>query len=64
MNTHVSVTDITRHHQSFLHPRYISGLVVVVVVVVVDLTLTHRYNAIRGRKTGSHKSGVDDYVRR
>ena len=59
-NTQVSVLDSTRNHQSFLHPLYISGLV----VVVVDLILTHRYNAVRGRKAGSNKSGTEDYVRR
>ena len=59
-NTQVSVLDSTRNHQSFLYPLYISGLV----VVVVDLILTHRYNAVRGRKAGSNKSGTEDYVRR
>ena len=26
------------------------------------LTLTHRYNAVRGHKTGSNKSGAEDYL--
>ena len=34
--------------------------IVVVVVVVVVLTLTHRYNAFRGHRTGSNNSGADD----
>ena len=38
--------------------------VVVVVVVVVFLTLTHRYNAVRGHRTGSNNSGAEDYVSR
>ena len=33
-------------------------------VVVVVLTLTHRYNAVRGNRTGSSNSGVEDYLRR
>ena len=33
---------------------------IVVVVVVVVLTLTHRYNAFRGHRTGSNNSGADD----
>ena len=37
------------------------GLAVVVVVVV--LTLTHRYNAVRGHRTGSNKSGAEEYFR-
>ena len=37
------------------------GLAVVVVVVV--LTLTHRYNAVRGHRTGSNKSGAEEYLR-
>ena len=32
--------------------------------VVVVLTLTHRYNAVRGRRTGSNNSGAEDYLRR
>ena len=35
--------------------------VVVVVVVVVVLTLIHRYNAVRGHRTGSNSSGAEDY---
>ena len=38
--------------------------VVVVVVVVVVLTLIHRYNAVRGHRTGSNNSGAEDYRRR
>ena len=35
------------------HSRLV--VVVVIVVVVVDvLTLTHKYNAVRGRRTGSN----------
>ena len=34
--------------------------IVVVVVVVVVLTLTHRYNAFRGHRTGYNNSGADD----
>ena len=34
------------------------------VVVVVVLTLTHRYNAVRGQRTGSNNSGAEDYRRR
>ena len=33
-------------------------------VVVVVLTLTHRHNAVRGHRTGSNNSGVEDYLRR
>ena len=32
--------------------------------VVVVLTLTHRYNAVRGHRTGSNNSGAEDYLRR
>ena len=32
--------------------------------VVVVITLTHRYNAVRGHRTGSNNSGVEDYLRR
>ena len=32
--------------------------------VVVVLTLTHRYNALRGHNTGSNISGAEDYLRR
>ena len=39
-------------------------VVVVVVVVAVVLTLTHRYNAVRGHRTGSKNSGAEDYLRR
>ena len=31
------------------------------VVVVVVLTFTHRYDAIRARRTGSNNSGEEDY---
>ena len=31
---------------------------------VVVLTLTHRYNAVRGHMTGSNNSGGEDYPRR
>ena len=34
----------------------------VAVIVVVDLTLTHCYNAVRGRRTGSNNSGAEDYL--
>ena len=34
-----------------------------VVVVVVILTLTHRYDAVRGHRTGSNNSGVEDSPR-
>ena len=30
---------------------------------VVVLTLTHRYNAVRGHRTGSNNSGAQDYPR-
>ena len=33
-------------------------------IVVVFLTLTHRYNAVRGHRTGSNNSGAKDYLRR
>ena len=33
-------------------------------IVVVVLTLTHRYNAVRGHRTGSNNSGAEDYLRR
>ena len=29
--------------------------------IVVVLTLTHRYNAVRGHKAGSNNSGAEDY---
>ena len=32
--------------------------------LVVVLALTHRYNAVRGHRTGSNKSGAEDYLRR
>ena len=32
--------------------------------VVVVLTLTHGYNAVRGRRTGSNTSEAEDYLRR
>ena len=35
-----------------------------VVVVVVVLRLRHRYNAVRGHRTGSSNSGAEDYLRR
>ena len=37
---------------------------VVVVVVVVVLTFTDGYNAVRGHRTGSNNSGVEDYRRK
>ena len=33
-----------------------------VIVVVVVFTLTHRYNAVRGHRTGSNNSGAEDYL--
>ena len=30
----------------------------------VVLTLTHRYNVVRGHRTGSNNSGAEDYFRR
>ena len=33
-----------------------------IVVVVIVLTLTHRYNAVLGHKTGSNNSGAEDYL--
>ena len=41
--------------------RYALPLVVVVVVV---LTLTRRYNAVRGHRTGSNNSGAENYLRK
>ena len=35
-----------------------------VVVVVVVLALIHRYNAVRGHRTGSNNSGAEDDLRR
>ena len=32
--------------------------------VIVVLTLSHRYNAVRGHRTGSNNSGAEDYLRR
>ena len=32
--------------------------------VYVVLTSTHRYNAVRGHRTGSNNSGAEDYLRR
>ena len=32
--------------------------------VVVVLTLTHRHNAVRGSRTGSNNSRVEDHLRR
>ena len=32
------------------------------IVVIVVVTLTHRYNAVRGHRTGSNNSGVEDYL--
>ena len=40
------------------------GVVCCSIVVVVFLTLTHRYNAVRGHRTGSNNSGAEDYIRR
>ena len=34
------------------------------VVVVVVLTLSHRYNAVRGHRARSNNSVVEDYLRR
>ena len=40
-----------------------SAAVVVVVVVVVDIsTITRRHDAIRGHRTDSNNSGVEDYL--
>ena len=33
-------------------------------VVIVVLTLTHRYNAVGGHRTGSNNSGAEDYLTR
>ena len=30
---------------------------------IVGLTLTHRFNAVRGLRTGSKNSGAGDYIR-
>ena len=49
------------HIQISTHHRY----VVVVgggVGVVVVLILTHRYNAVRGHRTGSYNSGAEKYL--
>ena len=35
-----------------------------VAIVVVVLTLTHRYNAVRGHRAGPNNSGVEDYLAR
>ena len=32
--------------------------------VTAGLTLPHRYNAVRGNRTGSNNSGAEDYLRR
>ena len=32
--------------------------------IFVVLILTHRYNAVRGHRTGSNNSGVESYLRR
>ena len=36
---------------------YLFAVVVVVAVVAVVLALPHRYNAVRGHRTGSNNSG-------
>ena len=33
-------------------------------LVVVVLAFTHRYNAVRGHRTGSNNSGAEDYLRK
>ena len=33
-------------------------------LMVVGLTLTHRYNALRGHRTGSNKSGAEAFLRK
>ena len=33
-------------------------------LVVVVLAFTHRYNAVRGHRTGSNSSGAEDHLRR
>ena len=35
-----------------------------VLLRIVVLTLTHRYNAVRGHRTGSNSSGAENYLRR
>ena len=40
--------------------RNTQGVVFVVVVVVVFTLLTHRYNAVRGHRTGSNNSGAEN----
>ena len=42
----------------------VSWVMRVVVVVVVVLALIHRYNAVRGHRTGSNNSGAEDDLRR
>ena len=32
--------------------------------IMIVLTLSHRYNAVRGHRTGSNNSGAEDYLRR
>ena len=32
--------------------------------MVVGLTLTHRYNALRGHRTSSNKSGAEAFLRK
>ena len=44
--------------------RYNHVAAVVVVVVVVVLALTHRYNAVRGHRTGSNNSVAENCRRR
>ena len=41
-------------------------IVVVAVVLCSHFVITHRYNAVRGQRTGSYEynSGVEDYLRR
>ena len=50
-------------YTSFINCAGAAGAAATVVVVVV-LTLTHRYNAVRGHRTGSNNSGPENYLRR
>ena len=68
--SHISVVSnpfiavkMYNHFVAYLVSFWLPSCIFSVVIHVV-LTLTHRYNAVCGHRTGSNNSGVENYLRR
>ena len=61
---HLRLKTWSKSDFSIAETTWPTYLVYIIIVVVVVLTLTRRYNPVRGHRTGSNNSGAEDYLMR